>query len=353
MVSHLDKHQLAGTLYNIKCVAALLIRPRKVTQIYIEPAVTFTTGHIINLTNIMSVLKEVADLKRFCEYAYIPKEMCDVIFASEETEHIGRISSCWLEMKMSWSQMKEVLSGCNETKAADIAELMKQYICKGVCNVNLFLQWILYFIPLTDAPLTTANVFNVIRRISNWKQFCKHLHLQDQMDRRETVEFFIKELYFEASWGKIALALYHSGEECAIDDLFNYMKSPAGGKHTMYSSHELSFFLNCLSSEFTLTFANIQRCLHDNVPLRMWKILHRELRVPPAHVPDEKSSTMGIKIWLLLDPGASWHTLAMGLYSLTLNGALKQLKAIKMLPKGGVFLLLTRVKFIHLYYNFE
>ena len=35
VVSHLDKHQLAGTLYNIKCVAALLIRPHKVTQIYI------------------------------------------------------------------------------------------------------------------------------------------------------------------------------------------------------------------------------------------------------------------------------------------------------------------------------
>ena len=57
--------------------------------------------------------------------------MCDVIFVAEETEHIGRISSCWLEMKMSWSQMKEVLLECNETKAADIAELMKQYILVG------------------------------------------------------------------------------------------------------------------------------------------------------------------------------------------------------------------------------
>ena len=36
VVSHLDKHQLAGTLYDIKYVAALLIRPRKVTQIYID-----------------------------------------------------------------------------------------------------------------------------------------------------------------------------------------------------------------------------------------------------------------------------------------------------------------------------
>ena len=86
----------------------------------------------------MPVLKEVADLKSFCEYASIPKEMCDVIFSAEETEQIGRISSCLLEMKMSWSQMKEVLLECDETKAADIAELMKQYICKGVCIMLLF-----------------------------------------------------------------------------------------------------------------------------------------------------------------------------------------------------------------------
>ena len=103
----------------------------------IEPAVTSTTGHIINLTNIMPVLKEVADLKSFCEYASIPKEMCDVIFSAEETEQIGCISSCLLEMKMSWSQMKEVLLECDETKAADIAELMKQYICKGVCIMTI------------------------------------------------------------------------------------------------------------------------------------------------------------------------------------------------------------------------
>ena len=44
----------------------------------------------------------------------------------------------------------------------------------------------------------------------------------------ETVEFFIGEPYFEASWKKVALALYHSNEEKAIDDLFQYMKSPTG-----------------------------------------------------------------------------------------------------------------------------
>lgn len=85
----------------------------------------------------MSVLKEVADLKRFCQCANIPRESFDDILAAEETEHVGRISSCWLEMKRSWCQMKEVLLQCNEKGAADIAELMTQYICEGVCNIHV------------------------------------------------------------------------------------------------------------------------------------------------------------------------------------------------------------------------
>ena len=66
--------------------------------------------------------------------------------------------------------------------------------------------------------------------------------------------------------------------------------------------------------------------------------------MPPGHVPNEKRGTMGIKIWLLLDPGASWHSLAMALYSSTLNGALKQLKAFEMLPKGGVYFIANKSK---------
>ena len=43
----LDKHQLAGTLYNIKCVAALLIHPRKVTQIYIRMHICTTVVQLL------------------------------------------------------------------------------------------------------------------------------------------------------------------------------------------------------------------------------------------------------------------------------------------------------------------
>ena len=50
----------------------------------------------------------------------------------------------------------------------------------------------------------------------------------------ETVKFFIGEPYFEASWKKVALALYHSSEEKAMDELFQYMKSPTGKSQNQY-----------------------------------------------------------------------------------------------------------------------
>ena len=80
----------------------------------------------------------------------------------------------------------------------------------------------------TDAPLTTANMLEALQNVLDWKAFCKCLHLLVRPSKMETVEFFIGEPYFEASWKKVALALYHSSEEKAIDDLFQYMKSPTG-----------------------------------------------------------------------------------------------------------------------------
>ena len=50
----------------------------------------------------------------------------------------------------------------------------------------------------------------------------------------DTVSFFIEEPYFEATWKKVALALYHNNEEMALDRLFHYMTSPTG-KHIFES----------------------------------------------------------------------------------------------------------------------
>ena len=97
-------------------------------------------------------------------------------------------------------------------------------------------------------------------------------------------------------------------------------------------------YILCSPSEATLTVANVERCLQDNVPLPMWKTLHRELRVPPRDTAEEYRTISGVKIWILLDPTASWQRFAMALYSSTLDGALKQLKGLKMLPIQGLSL---------------
>ena len=81
---------------------------------------------------------------------------------------------------------------------------------------------------------------------------------------------------------------------------------------------------------------NIEKCLLDYVPLHMWDTLHKELQVPPRDTSEHSCSLCGVKMWLLLDPTASWQKLAMALYSATLNGALKQLKILKFLPMQGM-----------------
>ena len=81
---------------------------------------------------------------------------------------------------------------------------------------------------LTDAPLTTKHVFEVVKDIYNFKQFCRHLHIAERQSVVKTLQFYVEEPYFEASWKKIALALYHSHEETSIGSLSDYMKSPPG-----------------------------------------------------------------------------------------------------------------------------
>ena len=75
-------------------------------------------------------------------------------------------------------------------------------------------------------------------------------------------------------------------------------------------------------------------CLKD-IPLYMWKTLHRELRVPPRETAEEACALSGVKIWLLTNPSASWQVFAMALYVSRLDGALKEVKRLNLLPQKG------------------
>ena len=93
---------------------------------------------------------------------------------------------------------------------------------RSICELRLILD------VLTDAPFTAKHVFEVVKDIHNFKQFCRHLHIAERQSVVKTLQFYVEEPYFEASWKKIALALYHSHEERSIDSILNFMKSPPG-----------------------------------------------------------------------------------------------------------------------------
>ena len=88
-----------------------------------------------------------------------------------------------------------------------------------------------------------------------------------------------------------------------------------------------------VSTEVTLTVANIERCLKDSVAPHMMPALEKELRVPPR---DTRGHPLtGVKMWLLFDPTASWQKLALALYTCTLDGALRRINELKLLPALG------------------
>ena len=91
----------------------------------------------------------------------------------------------------------------------------------------------------------------------------------------------------------------------------------------------------CISAEVTLTVANVKNCLEDSVPRHLFPTLERELGVPPRDTREDKHPLTGVKLWLLSNPTASWHKLAIALYSSTLDGALRRLKELKLLSNQG------------------
>ena len=71
------------------------------------------------------------------------------------------------------------------------------------------------------------------------------------------------------------------------------------------------------------------------MPQHMWKTLHCELRVPPRQTAEEDCTVSGVKVWLLTNPSASWQVFAMALYASRLDGVLKEVKRLDLLPNTG------------------
>ena len=86
-----------------------------------------------------------------------------------------------------------------------------------------------------DAPLTVKNLMRALGLVSKWKTFCNSLLIEVDRgfssayeDKQETMQYFLDNPHCHASWKSVALQLYHHMEERALDNLFNFIKSPEG-----------------------------------------------------------------------------------------------------------------------------
>ena len=187
---------------------------------------TSTSGHPVNLSFVMLVIKKVKDLRRVSEAMQIPRDHLTEILEGSEEDSVGKLSEVWLETKKPWKALKEILVKCDELPSAELAYLMEMHISKGKALAIGFV--VMCSLSSIDAPLKPEYVFKVLKLISDWSAVWKFLKVGEQPTQMATVSFFVEEPYFEASWMEIALALYNTNQDKAIDALFQYIKSPAG-----------------------------------------------------------------------------------------------------------------------------
>ena len=104
-------------------------------------------------------------------------------------------------------------------------------VATTLCVYNLMcsiLTFSLFLKIYLEAALTAEHLLDVRRSVNDYDAFCRALCVAPRPSVLDTVSFFIEEPYFEATWKKIALALYNNNEKMALDKLFGYMKSPTG-----------------------------------------------------------------------------------------------------------------------------
>ena len=106
---------------------------------------TSTSGHPVNLTSVMLVMKKVKDLRRVSKAMQIPRDHLTEILEGSEEDSIGKLSEIWLENKKPWKALKEILVKCDELPSAELACLMEMHISEGKALVK-FVFAVMYII---------------------------------------------------------------------------------------------------------------------------------------------------------------------------------------------------------------
>ena len=88
---------------------------------------SFFSGHHMNLSNLMLVLKEVTDLDRVSNALALPA----ADGSGDREERLGKVSNFFLLTHQTWKQLKNLLLRYKEYPAARIVNLMEQYVREG------------------------------------------------------------------------------------------------------------------------------------------------------------------------------------------------------------------------------
>ena len=139
-----------------------------------------------------------------------------------------------LKLQRLWNSIIMKVRTYYDLKWKNIYILPEVAVTACVCNFIEYLIFKIYNIFLlkiilySDAPLTADHLLDVLKTVNDWKGFFNYMCVAPRSSVLDTVTVFIEELNVEATWKKVALALYHNNEEKTMDRLFHYMKSPTG-----------------------------------------------------------------------------------------------------------------------------
>ena len=151
---------------------------------------TSSSGHPVNLTSVMLVMKKVKDLRRVSKAMQIPRDRLTESLEGSEEDSVGKLSEVWLETKKPWKALKEILVKCDELPSAELACLMEMHISKGKALAIGFV--VMCSLSSIDAPLKPDYVFKVLKLISDWSAVWKFLKVGEQPTQMATVSFFCR-----------------------------------------------------------------------------------------------------------------------------------------------------------------
>ena len=102
-------------------------------------------------------------------------------------------------------------------------------------------------LPSIDPTLTAANITPIMEAVGNWRQLAVYLSMPDTIQERITKQHATNRMWSRAagewwvhsypypSWDRLASALYHKGEDGALEKMTQYLPKGAYMERILYT----------------------------------------------------------------------------------------------------------------------